>query len=128
VYIPEEKIVFTSDNVVVGNTPFLGPSMPGQWLKSLKEYDTLDVENVVPGHGPVADKSQFKKMYKIVKGCMDTVKAAIAQGMSLEEAQEKVTFEKILPGLPRDERMKGVTRMNVTRLYEYLKNKEKFSY
>ncbi len=125
VYVPEEKIVFTSDNVVVGNTPFLGPSIPDQWLKSLKKYEELDVEKVVPGHGPVTDKSQFKKMSKIIKGCLDTVKAAIDAGMSLEEAQEKINFQKVMPFLPQDERMKGVTRMNVTRLYEYLKNKER---
>jgi glyoxylase-like metal-dependent hydrolase (beta-lactamase superfamily II) len=119
VYVPEERIVFTSDNVVVGNMPFFGPSIPNEWLKSLKEYDKLDVDKVVPGHGPVADKSCFKQMYKIVKGCLDAVRAAIAKGMSLEEAQEKVSFAEILPGVP--EHMKGVTRMNVGRLYEYLK-------
>jgi len=123
VYVPEERIVFTSDNVVVGNMPFLGPSLPGQWLKSLKEYDKLDVDKVVPGHGPVAEKSAIKQMYKIVKGCLDAVKVAIDKGMSLEEAQEKVTFAEILPGVP--EHVKGVARMNVARLYEYIKNKEK---
>ncbi len=123
VYVPEERIVFTSDNVVVGNMPFFGPSVPDRWLKSLKEYDKLDVDKVVPGHGPVTEKSYFKQMYKIVKGCLDVVKAAIDKGMSLEEAQEKVSFAEILPGVP--EHVKGVTRMNVGRLYEYLKNKER---
>lgn len=119
VYVPEERIVFTSDNVVVGNMPFFGPSIPNEWLKSLKEYEKMDVDRVVPGHGPVTDKSYFKQMYKIVKGCIDAVRAAIAAGMSLAEAQEKVNFAEILAGVP--EHMKGVTRMNVERLYEYLK-------
>jgi len=121
VYVPEERIVFTGDNVVVGNMPFLSPSIPSQWLKSLKEYEKLDVDRVVPGHGPVTDKSYFKQMYKIVKGCMDAVRAAIAKGMSLAEAQEKVTFAEIFPNIPRDERTVMVIRMNVGRLYDILK-------
>lgn len=125
VYCPEEKTMFTSDNVVVGVMPFFHQAVPEQWLKSLKEYDKLDVDKVVPGHGPVTDKSYFQRMYKIVKGCLDTVKAAMAKGMSLEEVQEKVDFSGVLPGLPKDERMKGIIRMNAGRLYEYLKNKEK---
>ena len=121
VHVPEERIVFTSDNVVVGNMPFFGPSIPHQWLKSLKEYEKLDVDKVVPGHGPVSDKSCFKQMYKIVKGCMDAVRAAIAKGMTLQEAQEKVTFAEIFPHIPRDERTVAVIRMNVERLYDILK-------
>jgi cyclase len=121
VYVPEERIVFTSDNVVVGGTPFFRQSVPDRWLKSLKEYQKLDVDKVVPGHGPVTDKSYFQQMYKIVKGCLDAVKAAIDKGMSLKEAQEKVTFAGIIQDAPRDERMAGVMRMNVERLYEFLK-------
>jgi cyclase len=121
VYVPEERIVFTGDNTVVAGTPFFHQAVPNQWLKSLKAYEELDVDIVVPGHGPVTDKSYFKKMYKIVKGCMDAVRAAIDKGMTLQEAQEWVTFDGILPDMPRDESMAEVRRMNVTRLYEILK-------
>ena len=38
VYIPEEKIVFTSDNVVRG-VPFFRQSLPDKWLKTLKQMD-----------------------------------------------------------------------------------------
>ena len=121
VYVPEERALFTGDNIVVDNTPFFHQAVPDRWLKSLKEYEKLDVDKVVPGHGPVSDKSAFQRMYKIVKGCMDDVKAAIDKGMSLAEAQDRVTFAEIFPAIPRDERTAGVMRMNVERLYKYLK-------
>jgi len=121
VYVPEERIVFTSDNVVVEETPFFHQALPHQWLKSLKKYEKLDVDKVVPGHGKVTDKSYFKKMYRTVKGCMDVVQAAIDKGMSSAEVQEKVTLAEIFPHIPRDERTVAVIRMNVGRLYEILK-------
>jgi cyclase len=120
VYVPEERVVFTSDNVVTG-MPFFRQALPKEWLKSLKEYQKLDVDIVVPGHGNVSDKSYFKQMYNTVKACMDAVEAAIARGMSLQEAREKVTLAEVFPNMPRDERTVSTIRMNVERLYEVLK-------
>jgi len=121
VYVPEEKIVFTSDNVVVEDIPYFHQALPDRWLKSLKEYEKLDVAKVVPGHGGVTDKSAFPRMARIIRDCLAAVQKAIDKGMSLAEAQEKVTFAEIFAHLPDDERKKMVIRMNVGRLYEYLK-------
>ena len=52
VYVPEEKVVFTSDNVNLGTLVFRD-SLPDVWLESLKKYEELDVDMVVPGHGKV---------------------------------------------------------------------------
>jgi cyclase len=121
VHVPEERIVFTSDNVVVETVPFFHQALPREWLKSLEEYEKLDVTKIVPGHGRVGDKSHIRQMSRTVQTFIDTVQAAIDQGMSLSEAQEKVTFEGLLPHIHRDERTSGIIRMNVARLYEVLK-------
>jgi cyclase len=121
VYVPEERIVFTSDNVVNGGTPFFRQALPKEWLKSLKKYQKLDVDKVVPGHGGISDKSCFEEMYNTVSIWIDTVADAIAQGMTSDEVQKKVTMYEQFPDLPRDERTTGVIRMNVARLYEVLK-------
>jgi cyclase len=120
VYVPEEKVVFTSDNVNLA-TPFFRDALTKEWLKSLKEYQKLDVEKVVPGHGPVTDKSCFSKMYKNLTLWIDAVTEAIDKGMTLEEAQQKVTMLKQFPGMARDERTAGMVRMNIAILYEKLK-------
>jgi hypothetical protein len=60
-------------------------------------------------------------MYDTVTTWINTVKDAIAKGMTLKEAQSKVTMAKQFPNLPRDERTAGIIQMNVTRLYEVLK-------
>jgi cyclase len=121
VHVPEERIVFTSDNVVVENMPYFHQAVPMEWLKSLKEYEKLDVDRVVPGHGRVVDKRYFRQMSLTVQTFIDTVRAAVDNGMSLEEVREKVTFEGLLPQIPRDEHSADVIRRNVARLYEVLK-------
>jgi hypothetical protein len=81
----------------------------------------MDVDTVVPGHGGVTDKGAFKRMAKTIRACLAEVKGAIDKGMSLKEAQEKVTFAGIFAHLPDNDRKKMVIRMNVGRLYELLK-------
>jgi cyclase len=122
VYVPEKKIVFTSDNVVRG-MPFFRQAVPDRWLKSLKQLEKLDVDMVVPGHGEPGPKSYIKEMEQTVQRWLDTVAAAIDKGMSVKEAQDNLTMEDMYPGASKDPRSSGVIRMNVERIYEYLKGR-----
>jgi cyclase len=124
VYVPEERVVFTSDNVVTG-TPFFFQALPDEWLKTLDRLQEMDVDKVVPGHGEVQDKSYLPQMKTNIQTWIGTVADAVEKGMTLGEAQEKLTFEKESPQLPRDERTANIIRSNVARLYEYVKNKGK---
>jgi cyclase len=120
VYVPEERAVFTSDNISRG-MPFFRQAVPDKWLKTLKNLEKLDVDYVIPGHGDVGDKSCFKEMYATVTTWINTVKEAIAKGMTKDEVLKKVTMKAQFPDLPRDERTAGVISMNVARLYEVYK-------
>lgn len=122
VYIPEEKVLFTSDNINV-MMPFFGDSVPDKWLETLERYQELDIRHVIPGHGEVADKSVIPEMSTAVKGWIDPIVNAIDKGMSLEE-----TMEKVPPGLPGQvmdmpEEGPGAffLQRNIERLYNYLK-------
>jgi cyclase len=121
VYVPEERAVFTSDNVVRGGIPFFHQALPDKWLKTLKNLEKLDVDYVIPGHGEVGDKYSFKEMHETVTIWTDTVMKAIAKGMTKEEVLKNVDMFARFPNLPRDERSTGVIAMNLTRLYEILK-------
>jgi cyclase len=120
VYVPEERTIFTSDNVT-RVIPFFHQCVPDAWLKTLKELEKYDVDYVVPGHGEVGDRTCIKEMYDTVSTWLSTIKDAIKKGMTLQEVQSKVTMAKEFPNLPRDERTTGIIQMNVTRLYEILK-------
>ena len=61
-------------------------------------------------------------MRALIQAWIDTVTAAIDRGMSLEEAQDKVSLLDHYPMEAGNEAMAHrVQRMNVARLYEVLK-------
>ncbi len=120
VYVPEERIVFTSDNISRA-VPFFHQAVPDAWLETLKEMDKLDVDYVVPGHGEVGGKNCIKEMYDNVTVWTETVKEAIRKGLTVEEAQKTLTMYDRLPSLPREENSKNIIAMNVGAIYNYYK-------
>jgi glyoxylase-like metal-dependent hydrolase (beta-lactamase superfamily II) len=123
VYIPEKRVVFTSDNIFHRVQAFLHEAQPYDWLDSLKRLQELEAEVLVPGHGALCDPSYIPEMSAFIKEWIDVVSAAIKQGMGLEEAQKNISFLDRYPmdvGLD-EARGREVQRMNVARLYEVVK-------
>jgi len=57
VHVPEERVVFTGDTIFSGCQTWLMTSNVDQWLAALERIRTLDVDWIVPGHGPVVTKA-----------------------------------------------------------------------
>lgn len=61
-YVPQERLLFAGDLIFSGGTPF---ALMGSVSGSLAAYERLrelDVETVVPGHGPVCGPELFDDM------------------------------------------------------------------
>ncbi len=122
VFIPEERVVFTSDNVFYKVQAWLHQALPYEWLESLKQIGELEADVLVPGHGEICDRSYIPEMSAFIQAWIDTVAEAIDKGMSLQEAQEKISLLDRYPMESGSEPMaEMVQRMNVARLYEVLK-------
>ena len=122
VHIPEERVVFTSDNVFCKVQAWLHQSLPYEWLDSLKQIQQLEADVLVPGHGSICDRSYIPEMIAFIQAWIDAVTKAIDQGMSMEEAQDKISLLDRYPMEAGSEPMaEPVQRMNVARLYEVLK-------
>jgi cyclase len=93
VCIPQERIVFVGDNFVNKWRDTLETGYPLEWIESLKKIEALDVDYIVPGHGEIADKKQFRKFIDYIQEVIDMVRRAISQGMGQDEAVEKISFE-----------------------------------
>lgn len=119
VYIPEERVVFTTDIVFHKMKSWLHESDPLGWISSLKKLSELDVEVVVPGHGELCKKDYFAEQLSIIQGWIDTVKSAIRKGWTLKEAQERVSSPDPYPkqkGTPMTE--SELNREIIARLYQ----------
>lgn len=52
-YLPEQRVLFASDNVFNGKEPYTGDGDLVAWIESLERMRELPVDVVIPGHGPV---------------------------------------------------------------------------
>jgi len=121
VYIPQERVVFTGDNIFHKCQTFFHEAFPEQWLESLKRIEELDVDVIVPGHGEVCDKGYIGEQASFIEEWLDAVKRAIADGLSVEEAQERISFMERYPmDIGIDFLGPEVQRWNVARLYALL--------
>jgi glyoxylase-like metal-dependent hydrolase (beta-lactamase superfamily II) len=121
VHVPEERVVFTGDNVVNKTMPFFHQAMPTEWLESLDRLMELDVDAVIPGHGPVGDKRCIPEMRETVQIWMDAVRSAIDKGMTSEEAQAAISLLDRYPDPRADDAKRSFfQRRSIARLYEAL--------
>ncbi|MBI4882740.1 MAG: MBL fold metallo-hydrolase [Actinobacteria bacterium] len=56
-YVPDAKTVYTGDILFIGGTPIVWAGPLSNWIAACDVLLGLDVETVVPGHGPVTDKA-----------------------------------------------------------------------
>jgi len=64
VFEPESRTLIASDLIYTDGNPFLhDETKEGYegWLKSLKRVEALPIDIIIPGHGPVGDKSAIEK-------------------------------------------------------------------
>jgi glyoxylase-like metal-dependent hydrolase (beta-lactamase superfamily II) len=122
VYIPEERVVFTSDNIFCRVQAWLHQALPYEWLDSLRQLRQFEADILVPGHGSICDKGYIPEMSAFIQDWIDAVSDAMKRGLTLEQAQSSISFLDRYPMEKGSETMaQEVQRMNVQRLYEALK-------
>src|SRR4030095_11327900 len=63
-----------------------------KWPHSREIIRSLDVDTLIPGHGPVTDLSYVDKQRSVLLGWKAAVADAVAGGWTKEEAQARVKF------------------------------------
>jgi cyclase len=56
-YVPGTKTIFTGDIIFVGGTPIVWAGPLANWIAACDLMLGMDIDVVVPGHGPVTDKA-----------------------------------------------------------------------
>ena len=92
VHVPEERVVFTGDTIFSGCQTWLMTSDVDQWLTALERIRTLDVDLIVPGHGPVVPKSYLDVQRSHLLAWKSAVATAIGKGWSRDETIARVDF------------------------------------
>ena len=121
VYIPKERVVFVGDTVFAECQTWLQVANPEIWLRSLQVLKQLDVEYIVPGHGPVVDKSYFAKQSAFIQEWIAAVAAGMAKGWNKKECVARISFLDRYPvDIGQEKSGPMIQQLNVERLYDFL--------
>lgn len=116
-YVPQSKVLFTSDLSYFDSVGFLGAGSLYGWAAALEGLSTLQPEKVIPGFGSVGGMAELNAFKRYLKDFLTEVLAHIEKGDSLETTL--ATFS-----LPKHEHLPGFksfTPGNVERAYLQLK-------
>ena len=121
VHVPEERVVFTGDTIFSECATWLMTSDVDRWLESLERLRGLDVDYVVPGHGPVTDLRYIATQRAMLLEWKAAVAVAVAKGWTREETVERVSFADRYPvDVGQEYMMDYIQRMNAGSLWDKL--------
>ena len=97
VHVPEERAVFTGDTIFSECQTWLMTSNVDQWLEALERIRRLDVEHLIPGHGPVTTLTYVDTQRAVLLEWKAAVADAVAKGWTREETMARVRFDDRYP-------------------------------
>jgi cyclase len=119
VHVPEERVVFTGDTIFNECQTWLMTSDVEQWLTALEIIRGLDVDHVIPGHGPVTTKSVLDTKRSNLLDWKAAVAAAVANGWTRDETIARVDFAGRYPvDIGQAYMMDHIQTLNAASLYD----------
>jgi glyoxylase-like metal-dependent hydrolase (beta-lactamase superfamily II) len=85
-HVPDARAVFTGDFLFVDGTPIMWAGPLANWLAACEHIERLDVDTVVPGHGPVTDKDGPRQVRRYLEYVRDEAGARHRAGVPALEA------------------------------------------
>ena len=94
VHVPADRTVYTGDILFIDGTPIVWAGPVANWLAACNRILTMDVEAIVPGHGPLTDKAGVRRMRHYLAFVENETRKRHAAGLgSWEIAQDLARSE-----------------------------------
>ncbi len=94
VYIPSDKVIFTGDILFIGGHPIIWAGPTSNWLRACDRILALDVETIVPGHGPITDKKGVLEVKGYLEYIYQEAKKRYQAGMTTFEAAQDIPMDR----------------------------------
>jgi glyoxylase-like metal-dependent hydrolase (beta-lactamase superfamily II) len=92
VHLPDSRTLFTGDILFAFSTPIMWAGPVGNWIAACDLIRDLDVETVVPGHGPVTDLSAVNALRDYLVYVRDEAWKRFQAGLGPEEAARDIAL------------------------------------
>ena len=89
-HVPDAKTVYTGDILFIGGAPIVWAGPLENWIAACDLIASLDVETVVPGHGPVTDKSGVAQVRDYLSFVLHEAESRQAAGEDAFEAAKEI--------------------------------------
>jgi glyoxylase-like metal-dependent hydrolase (beta-lactamase superfamily II) len=93
VYVPEARTVYTGDILFICGTPIVWAGPLGNWVAACDLMLGMDVDTVVPGHGPITDKAGIVAVRDYLAFVDAEATARHAAGVDAWEAARQIAAE-----------------------------------
>ena len=92
VHVPDQGVVYTGDILFIDGTPIIWAGPVHNWIEACERIEAMNVEAIVPGHGPVTDKGGARAVREYLSFIDSEARARFDAGMSASEAAKDIAL------------------------------------
>jgi glyoxylase-like metal-dependent hydrolase (beta-lactamase superfamily II) len=92
VHSPADRTVFTGDILFVDGTPIMWEGPVAGWIRACERIEAMDVEVVVPGHGPISDKGGARRVREYLEYVRREARVRFDAGLSAADAARDIAL------------------------------------
>ncbi|MBA4338036.1 MAG: MBL fold metallo-hydrolase [Hyphomonas sp.] len=86
VHVPGDRAVFTGDILFIDGTPLMWAGPVANWIRACETITRMDVDVIVPGHGPITDKAGVRRVADYLAYIDREARKRFDAGLSVREA------------------------------------------
>lgn len=90
VHSPVDRAVFTGDILFIEGTPVMWQGPVANWIKACRLIEEMNVDHIVPGHGPITDRHGVAKVRQYLEYVRDQARARYDAGLNAFEAAKDI--------------------------------------
>ncbi len=92
VHVPADRLVFSGDILFIEGHPIMWAGPVASWIAACEHILALDVQTVVPGHGPVTDKRGVRAVRDYLAYVRDQARLRFDAGLSSFDAAMDISL------------------------------------
>ncbi|MFD9907000.1 MBL fold metallo-hydrolase [Streptomyces sp. NPDC059063] len=93
VHVPDAAVLFAGDMLFIGGHPVIHSGPVGNWIVACDLILGLDVETIVPGHGPVVGKPEVRAFRDYLERVRDHAVRTHRAGMPVLQAAQEMDLD-----------------------------------
>jgi cyclase len=92
-YSPADKTIYTGDILFIEGTPIMWAGPVANWIKACRLIEDMDVDTIVPGHGPITDKLGVARVRQYLEYVRDEARSRYDAGLTPLEAAKDIELK-----------------------------------